>query len=455
MNPTSPTKTTNLLQGPILPALSQLAMPIMATALVQMAYNLTDMAWIGRLGPNAVAAVGAAGMFTWFAQGVMNISRMGGQVMVAQNVGAGNEKEARFFLRASLQLTILLALAYGLVCLVFAKPLLGFFRLSNPDTIRQSHEYFRIVCGLIIFAFLNQTLTGLYTSIGDSRTPFLANCIGLGGNMILDPVLIFGLGPVPKLGAAGAAIATVSAQAVVTLTLLLLRRRSGSAVFQGIHLLTPAPFRCFKSVTRVGLPASLQTMTYCFISMVLTRMVSAWGDSAIAVQRVGSQVESLAWMTCDGFGSAVNTFMAQNYGAGQFKRIKKSYGASLLLMFLWGSFASFLLYFGARPLFSLFITDPDIIPEGIRYLQVISYGEMFMCLELMTVGALSGLGKTGICSIISMTLTGARIPLALALSSTALALGGIWWAFTVSSILKGITFTIVFLLILKKLEPKA
>ena len=78
-----------------------------------------------------------------------------------------------------------------------------------------------------------------------------------------------------------------------------------------------------------------------------------------------------------------------------------------------------------------------------------------MCLELMTVGALSGLGKTGICSIISMTLTGARIPLALALSSTALALGGIWWAFTVSSILKGITFTIVFLLILKKLEPKA
>lgn len=448
-------KQIDLLSGPILPALSKLAVPIMATAFVQMAYNLTDMAWIGFLGSNAVAAVGAAGMFTWLAQGVMNIAKMGGQVMVAQSIGAGKEEEARAYLRASIQLTVTLALLYAFICLIFAKPFIGFFKLSNPETVEQAEIYFRIVCGLIVFAFMNQTLTGLYTSVGDSKTPFLANCVGLVGNMIFDPLLIFGVGPFPQMGVAGAAVATVSAQAVVTIVLLLLRKRSHSPVFEHMQLQKRAAVRQFKTIIRIGLPASVQTMVYCAISMVLTRMVSAWGDAAIAVQRVGSQIESLGWMTGEGFGAAVNAFIAQNYGARRIDRVKESYKASLVLMFIWGAFTTCVLYFGAGPLFSLFIHEADIIPEGINYLRIISYGEMPMCLELMTVGALSGLGRTGICSVISMTLTGSRIPIALFLSTTALALSGIWWAFTVSSIAKGIVFTIAFLIILKGIERRA
>ena len=123
-------------------------------------------------------------------------------------------------------------------------------------------------------------------------------------------------------------------------------------------------------------------------------------------------------------------------------------------MFIWGSLSTAVLYFGAEPLFKLFIHEPEIVPEGINYLRIISYGEMFMCLELMTVGALSGLGRTGVCSIISMSLTGARIPIAMILGSTSLMLSGIWWAFTVSSIIKGIAFTAAFLIIFKRMEKK-
>ena len=250
------TRALNLLEGPILPALSRLALPIMATAFVQMAYNLTDMAWIGFLGSRSVAAVGAAGMFTWFAQGVMNIGKMGGQVMVAQSIGAGEEAEARAYLRGSLQITVGLALLYALICLLFAKQMIGFFNLSDPETVAQAEAYFRIVCGLILFAFLNQTLTGIYTSVGDSKTPFLANCIGLFGNMIFDPMLIFGIGPFPRMGVEGAAVATVSAQAAVTLALLLMRGRSHAPVLQHIAFFRPAELRHYRKIVTIGFPAS-------------------------------------------------------------------------------------------------------------------------------------------------------------------------------------------------------
>ncbi len=447
-------KTLNLLEGAILPALSKLAIPIMATAFVQMAYNLTDMAWIGFLGSGPVAAVGAAGMFTWFAQGLVNIARMGGQVMVAQSVGAGKEEDAKIFLSGSIRLTVFLAAAFASVCLLAAPTLISFFNLNSETTVREAVVYMRITCGLIIFPFLNQTLTGIYTSVGDSKTPFFANCIGLIGNMIFDPILIFGIGPFPKMGVAGAAAATVGAQAVVTTVLISMRRRSGSPVFENIGLLRTIPGSYMQRITKIGFPSSVQTMVYSSISMVLTRMAASWGDTAIAVQRVGSQIESLAWMTGEGFGSAVNAFVAQNLGAGNFKRIKSCYRSSLFIMFIWGSLSTAVLYFGAEPLFKLFIHEPEIVPEGINYLRIISYGEMFMCLELMTVGALSGLGRTGVCSIISMSLTGARIPIAMILSSTALMLSGIWWAFTVSSIIKGIAFTAAFLIIFKRMEKK-
>ena len=456
MNPSAKKerKPIELRSGAIMPALAKLALPIMATAFVQMAYNLTDMAWIGFLGSGSVAAVGAAGMYTWLAQGLMNISKMGGQVMVAQSIGAGNLKEAHAYLRGGLQLAAALALIYGALCVLCAGEMVGFFQLSGVHTAAEAEIYLRIVGGMIFFAFLNQTLTGLYTSVGDSGTPFAANCIGLFGNMLFDPMLIFGIGPFPRMGVAGAAAATVSAQAVVTFALVLFRTRSGSEVLSHMSVLSRTELRHFKTIVRIGLPASLQTMVYCGISMVLTRMVSAWGDAAIAVQRVGSQIESLGWMTGEGFGAAVNAFVAQNYGARRLDRVRRCYHASIILMIGWGLFVSFVLYFGAEPLFRLFIHEEEIVPEGVNYLRIISFGEFPMCLELMTGGALSGLGRTGICSIVSMTLTGARIPIAILLSATVLGLSGIWWAFTVSSIAKGFVFTIVFLLVLRGLDRK-
>lgn len=207
----------DLLNEAIAPALTRLALPIMATSLVQMLYNLTDMAWIGRLGAGAVTAVGSAGMYTWFSQGFAILARTGGQVKTAHCLGAGENDSAAQYARGALQLGILFAVLYGLVSLFGASRLIGFFKLNSPEVIAQAEWYVRIACGLVIFSYLNAILTGLLTAAGNSRTPFIVNVAGLVFNVVLDPVLIFGIGPFPELGVSGAAAATVTAQALVSL----------------------------------------------------------------------------------------------------------------------------------------------------------------------------------------------------------------------------------------------
>ena len=205
----------DLLNEAIAPALTRLALPIMATSLVQMLYNLTDMAWIGRLGAGAVTAVGSAGMYTWFSQGFAILARTGGQVKTAHCLGAGENDSAAQYARGALQLGILFAVLYGLVSLFGASRLIGFFKLNSPEVIAQAEWYVRIACGLVIFSYLNAILTGLLTAAGNSRTPFIVNVAGLVFNVVLDPVLIFGIGPFPELGVVSGAAATVTAQALV------------------------------------------------------------------------------------------------------------------------------------------------------------------------------------------------------------------------------------------------
>lgn len=163
----------DLLHGRILPALTALAVPIMATSLVQTAYNLTDMAWIGRVGSDAVTAVGSAGMYTWLSSGLVTIAKMGGQIKAAHGIGEGNQKTAGIYAGGAVQLTILLAVLFAVFVNGFAKPLIGFFGLSSQKIQQDAVTYLRITCGLILLPFLNQTITGLYTASGNSKTPFL------------------------------------------------------------------------------------------------------------------------------------------------------------------------------------------------------------------------------------------------------------------------------------------
>ena len=435
----------NLTKGPILKTLTKLAIPIMASSFLGTLYNITDMAWIGLLGAKAVAGVGVGGMFTWLSQGLVSLARMGGQVQVAQHIGRGEQEEAHGYAQAAVQMSALLGILFAAVVLILLKPLIGFFKLEDAEALAAAFSYTKIACGLIVFSFLSLTLTGLYTAQGDSKTPFAANLVGLAANMILDPVLILGPGPFPKLGVTGAAIATVTAQFIV-MSILVMRIlvTKKENVLKGIQLFEKIPPKYVRGICKIGIPTALQGMAYCMISMVLTRMVSGFGAEAIATQRVGGQIESVSWNTADGFGAALNAFIGQNYGAGKMDRVKKGYRASLITVGVWGLFITLLFVCFPEQISGVFFHEPTAIATAVGYMIIIGYSEAFMSVELMTVGALSGLGKTHLCSVISITLTSARIPLAILLSSTALGLLGIWWALTATSVVKGIVFVMAF-----------
>ena len=441
---------SNLTKGPILKSLIKLAIPIMASSFLATLYNITDMAWIGLLGSKAVAGVGVGGMFTWLSQGLAAMARMGGQVQVAQCIGRGERDRAHGFAQAAVQLATLMGMAYAVISLLFTRQMVAFFQLTDPEAQTAALSYTKIACGLIVFSFLTLTMTGLYTAQGDSKTPFLANLIGLVTNMILDPVLILGPGPFPKLGVVGAAIATVTAQAIVMMMMILgviIQKKEN--VLKGIRLTAKIPKEYLGGLCRIGIPTAIQGMAYCAISMVLTRMVSAYGAEAVATQRVGGQIESISWNTADGFAAALNAFIAQNYGAGKMDRVRKGYRASLWTVGIWGLLISFVFVCFPKAIADIFFHEPKAVATAVGYLVIIGFSEAFMCVELTTVGALSGLGRTRLCSIISIAFTSARIPLAIILGGL-IGLSGIWWALSITSIIKGIIFTCTFLWITRK-----
>lgn len=404
------------------------------------------MAWIGCLGAKAVAGVGVGGMYVWLSQGLASLARMGGQVHVAQSLGRGEREDAKNYAAAAVQLVFIFGILFGAVCLLFTDPLVSFFGIEDGAAVQYARAYLRITCGLILFSYVNFTLTGLFTAQGDSRTPFLANLVGLLINMVFDPVLILGLGPFPRLEVIGAAVATVGAQIVVTAVMFssVIRSKDGN-VLKEIKLFQKTEKKYFQAVLKLGGPTALQGSVYCMISMVLTRMVAGFGAGAVATQRVGGQIESVSWNTADGFAAAINAFIGQNYGAGKMKRVREGYRISLVTVLVWGTAVTLAFILLPEPIARIFFHEAEVVPVAVRYLEIVGLSEAFMCVELMAIGAISGFGNTKMCSMISILLTGMRIPLAMVLSGTSLGLEGIWWALTASSILKGIVLHLAFL----------
>ncbi|MCQ1530035.1 MATE family efflux transporter [Lutispora saccharofermentans] len=443
------TKAINLTEGSIFKALIKLAMPIIGTSFVQMAYNMTDMIWMGRVGAKEVAAVGTAGFFTWLAMAIILIPKIGAEVGVSQSIGRRDADEAKKYIKHSMQMIIFLAILYGAFLIIFRKPLIGFYKLGEAKIVNDAVTYLVIISIGMVFYTINPVFTAVFNGYGDSKTPFNINVIGLIMNMVLDPLLILGVGPFPRLEAAGAGIATVIAQ--VTVTIVFIREaRKRRELFPGLGLFTRPDIKHIKTIVKLGFPVALQSGLFTIFAMITARIIAQWGPIPIAVQKVGSQIESISWMTAGGFQSAMSAFIGQNYGAKKWDRVFKGYFSGLAIVSIIGIFATCLLIFGARPVFSVFIPEEEAISYGIVYLKILGLSQLFMCIEITTAGAFIGHGKTLPPSIVGILFNALRIPGALILSSTFLGLDGVWWAISISSILKGVVLSTWHILFLKR-----
>ena len=442
-------KKIDLTEGGIVEKLVKIAIPIMATSFIQIAYNLIDMMWVGKNGSNSVAAVGTAGFYPWLAMAFVMFSKIGGEVKVAQSMGEKNTKEVKSYIKSSIELNVFLSITYTLVLILFNKQLIDIFNLGDLEVITMSRQYLVILAIGMIFYFINPVFTSIFIGLWNSSIPFRINTIGLIANIILDPLLIFGFGPIDALGTNGAGIATITAQIIVTCVFV------GYIIKNKIEYFKVKYFRnieleYFKTLYKLGLPVAIQNALFTLISMAMGVIVASFGPVAVAVQKVGSQIESISWMSADGFASALSTFTGQNYGAYKFDRINKGSKIGLIGALIWGSITTLVLVFLGDIIFRAFINEPDAIIKGVDYLKILGYSQLFMCIEITITGILKGLGRTYIPSVTSIVLNLARIPMAIVLSKPdILGINGIWWSISISSIFKGIILLSIFVILNK------
>ncbi|MCK4503725.1 MAG: MATE family efflux transporter, partial [Desulfuromonadales bacterium] len=372
-----------------------------------MAYNLTDMIWVGRLGSNAVAAVGSAGFYLHLAWALISILIIGANIKISQSVGAKKQYSWGRFATTAVWGAVFLAFIYVLFLFSFAGDLIGFFRLQDVAIEQTAQSYLLISAGGILFSFLSMLFGAILNAHGLTTISFKAMVTGTLINVILDPILIFWAG----LGVQGAAIATIIAQLVVVIYFGKYFLTSKKAFFTGGWL----SLHGLKKMVLVGAPVSIQRIVFTLISIVLARIIAEWGPQAIAVQKIGVQIEAITYMFTGGLMQAMRIMVGQSFGARDIVRIGLIYQAGLKVAIGIGLVSSLLFLAVPGLLFSVFLQEPESIEMGKDYLMILGLSQIFMCIEMITAGAYHGMGLTRISATVSVIFTSLRIPLAYAL----------------------------------------
>ena len=435
----------NLTEGPILRQLFILAMPIMATSFIQMAYSLTDIAWVGRLGSESIAAIGSVGLLIWMTNSLALLNKVGSEVSVGQAIGLHDERATHCFSTHNLTLSLIISIAWASVLLVFASPIISIYELE-AHIAQEAISYLRIVSTAFPFVFMSATFTGIFNAAGRSKIPFTINGLGLGINMILDPLFIF----VFDWKTDGAAWATWIAQACVFL-LFIYQLKIKKILWDRFQFIGKLERRYTTKILRIGLPVATLNALFAFVNMFLGRTASSVGGHiGLMAMTTSGQIEAITWNTSQGFSTALSAFVAQNYAARKTERVIKALKTTLWLTFVFGIICSLLFIFCGNNIFAIFVPEREAYEAGGLSLRIDGYSQLFMMLEIVMQGMFYGMGRTLPPAIISITCNYMRIPMALIFVSLGWGLSGIWWSISITSILKGIICAIWFFAIRKK-----
>ena len=436
----------NLTEGPIRKQLFNLAIPIMGTSFVQMAYSLTDMAWVGRIGSEAVAAIGAVGILTWMLQSFSLLNKVGAEVTVGQSIGSGNQQEAKAYAAHNLTLALIFSLMWGVIFFSLAIPIVSLYKL-RPEISAKAVEYLRIVSTAFPFVFLASAFTGVHNAAGLSKIPFYISGAGLVLNMLLDPlfILLFGW------GTAGAAYATWLSQCMEIL-LFVYQLKVRNKLWDDFHFFVPLKWRYTLKVVRIGIPVALLNSFFAVINMLMGRTASTYGGHyGLVALTTGGQIEAIAWNTSQGFSTALSAFTAQNYAARKRDRVEAAYRTTLMMTSIFGIFCTFLYVFYGNEIFSIVVPEREAYMAGGLFLRIDGYSMMFLMLEITMQGLFYGIGRTVPPAVTSIVFNTLRLPLAMLLGAIGLGIEGVWWAICISSILKGIVSFIWFRTLSKKI----
>ncbi|MFP4588962.1 MAG: MATE family efflux transporter [Candidatus Acetothermia bacterium] len=416
-----------------------LAWPAVVTMMLQMVVGMADIAMAGRLGPTALAAVGLGRQLMFLSYAIVGGLATGATALIAQHYGRGEKSTAYALARQALVGGSLLAVFLGILGVVYAEEFLVLMG-AEPEVVEVGGRYIQIVFGGLIAVYNVFLINAAFRGAGDTKTPMfllgLINIINIGVNYLL----IFGVGPFPKLGVPGAAIGTVFSRVL------------GMAIGWGLFFAGKWRIKFsfsdsfwphlqqIKRLLQVGVPAAMERLVRSTTQLIFVGIVTHLGTLAVAANQVALRAESFSYMPGFGMAIAATTLVGQNIGAGLPERAEQSgYRAVYIsLAFMTGMAVSFFLV--PRAFITLFTNDEEVIQLAIPCLRIVAISEPALALNMVLAGAMRGAADTRF----PMYITAAgnfliRLPLAYLLAyPLGLGLVGAWVAMTADTAVRGI-----------------
>lgn len=425
--------------APVLRSIAALAAPIVVANAVHTSHQLVNTLWVGRLGADAVAAVSVSFPILFLVMSIGGGASIAGAVLAAQYVGAGDTRAVRRVAGQTLVLSAALSLLVAAAGVLLAPALLRIAH-TDPAVHDAALAYLRISFLGAPFGFAFATYQALSRATGDARTPLKLVSASVALNVLLDPLLIFGAGPVPALGVAGAAWATLLAQAAVTAPGLaaLANTRRGP----GLRADDLRPDRTLLlRLARLGLPASVEQAMQALSISAITLLVSGFGTLAIAAYGIGMRVLTFAIIPAFGISMAASVLVGQSLGAGERYRAERITRASALLGIGVLGTAGAAIALAATPIVRAFAPgDPALVEAGSTALRWIAPAFGLMGLQLSLAGTFRGAGDTFAAMLLSVIGTwGVQLPIAWLLSDRAgLGETGIWMTYLASGVVNAL-----------------
>ena len=386
-------------EGPILKSVIVYTVPIILTGLLQLLFNAADLIVVGWFsGSDSVAAVGATGALTNLIINLFIGLSVGAGVAVAQGLGAGNGKQTSEAVHTAVPVAAISGIFLTVIGVLFSRNFLELMGTPDGKLLELASVYMQIYFAGMTFSMLYNFGSAILRAAGDTRSPLIFLTIAGVLNVILNIVFV----ALFKLDVAGVALATSISQAVsAILVLLALMKRQDACRFEfkKMHIYKNALLRMVK----IGVPAGLQGSLFSISNVLIQSSVNSFGAAHMSGSAAASSIEGFCYVTMNSFHQTALNFCGQNYGAGDFKRVKRVTWVCLMTVAVAGFVVGNLSYIFGRELLKIYITDsPEAINYGMERLKfmVVPY---FLCgIMDTTTGSMRGIGSSVIPMIITV-----------------------------------------------------
>jgi len=372
----------NLTQGSLLKNILYMSVPTMLGFAAQTLYDLVDMAWIGRISPEALAAVTILTGIFWLVEVLNEIIGTSSVSLISQNYGAKNYDRTRVCIEQTLTFKMFVSLIAMAILLIFMKPLIGFFT-EDPLVQKDALDYGYL---RIFFLPIMYTTYSIYTSlrcVGDSKTPMILMFVSASLNIVLDPIFIFEQIPIINIpgfgyGVMGAALATVisiSVGFIFGLFVLFSKRRRIRPSLKGLFRFD---LTIDKKLMTIGLPTGIEVLFRNSANLIILKIITIYGTTAVAALGIGQRLSGFVIMPLIGLFMGSSTVVGQNLGAELKERAEKTtkYAAGLGALFM--IVISVLTFIFAKNIMMIFTTDQEVIQTGIPMLRIIIPSYIFL-----------------------------------------------------------------------------